>query len=466
MSADALARIKERLGPKGWSDDAADLAPKLTDWRGRYHGTTPLLARPASTDEVAAVVAICAEARLPVTPQGGNTGMVGGATPQGELLLSLERMRTIRSVDADNDSLVAEAGVVLTHVHDTAAKAGRLFPLTLASEGSATVGGLVSTNAGGVHVVRYGMMRELVLGLEAVLPDGRTWNGLTGLRKDNTGYNLKQLFIGAEGTLGVVTAACLKLFPRPAARIVAFAGLESPAKAVALLDLVRARAGDALTAMELVPKVALDLVLAHIPDTRAPLSEPWPWNALIELSFFDAEGARARVESLLADALDAGLVRDAAIAANETQAEAFWRLRESISEAERAHGFAIKHDVSAPISQVPRLLEEAGAAAQALVPDAEIIAFGHVGDGNIHFNVAKPPGLADDAFLALQPQVHEAVHDVVERLGGSISAEHGIGVLKKAELARRRAGPALDMMRAVKRALDPQGIMNPRVLLD
>jgi FAD/FMN-containing dehydrogenase len=463
--SDALARLKSSLGPKGFSEDPAELAPKLVDWRGRYQGTTPLLIRPGSTEEVAAAVAICAEAGLAITPQGGNTGMVGGATPQGELLLSLERLRTIRSVDPSNDSLVAEAGVVLAAVQAAADDAGRQFPLTLGSEGSATIGGLVSTNAGGAHVLRFGMMRELTLGLEAVLPDGRIWDGLRGLRKDNTGYDLKQLFIGAEGTLGIVTAACLKLYPRPAARAVALAGLGSPQAALDLLNLVKARAGDALTAFEIIPKIALDLVLKHVPDTRAPLASAHPWLVLIELSFAEVEGAAERAEAVLAAGLEAGLIADAALAANETQAAAFWRLRETISEAERAHGKAIKHDVSVPTSAVPAFMAEASSAAWKIAPGAEIIAFGHVGDGNIHFNVARPPAMNEESFLALQATIHEAVHDVVEAHGGSISAEHGIGVLKKAELAQRRSATELDVMRAVKRALDPKGIMNPRVLL-
>jgi FAD/FMN-containing dehydrogenase len=299
-----------------------------------------------------------------------------------------------------------------------------------------------------------------------VLPDGRIWNGLSSLRKDNTGYDLKQLFIGAEGTLGVVTAACLKLHAKPAARAVAFAGVGSPKAAVALLGLVKARAGDALTAFEMIPKIALDLVLAHIPDTRAPLAGAHPWQVLIELSYAVAEGVAERAEAVLAAGLEAGLIADAALAANEAQAAAFWRLRETISEAERAHGKAVKHDVSVPTSAIPAFMNEAFAAAMKIAPGAEIIAFGHVGDGNIHFNVTCPPGMAEEAFLALQSQIHEAVHDVVVRMGGSISAEHGIGVLKKAELARRAAGPEMDVMRAVKRALDPKGIMNPRVLLD
>jgi FAD/FMN-containing dehydrogenase len=462
--ASAIARLKDRLGPKGWSEDPAELGPRLVDWRGRYHGTTPLLLRPASTEEVAAAVGICAEAGLAITPQGGNTGMVGGATPQGEVLLSLGRLRTIRSVDAENDSLIADAGVPLAHVQEAADRIARQFPLSLGSQGSATIGGLVSTNAGGAHVLRFGMMRDLVLGLEAVLPDGRIWDGLRSLRKDNTGYDLKQLFIGAEGTLGVVTAASLKLFPKPAARIVAFAGVGSPQAAVDLLGLVKSQAGDALTAFEIIPRIALELVLRHIPGARNPLTDLHPWHALIELSFFEPGRASERAEAMLAAGLEAGLVRDAALAASVAQAAAFWRLRETIAEAERAHGLAIKHDVSVPTSHIPTFMTEAAAAAQTVAPGAEIIAFGHLGDGNIHFNVAKPPALANEAFLALQPQLQEAVHDVVERHGGSISAEHGIGVLKKAELARRRTGPELEVMRAVKRTLDPKGIMNPRVL--
>lgn len=464
---DALDKLKTALGPNGWSDDPADLAPKLEDWRGRYAGAAPILLRPKTTEEVAACVAICAEAGLAITPQGGNTSLCGGATPQGEALLSLERMRTIRELDAANDSLTAEAGVVLAAVQEAAEAERRIFPMALGSQGSCTVGGLISTNAGGAHVLRYGMMRDLVLGIEAVLPDGRIWNGLRALRKDNTGYDLKQLFIGAEGTLGVVTAAVLKLFPKPAAQVVAVVGLDAPATAVTLLGHMKAAAGDALTAFEIIPKAALDLVLAHIPGARAPLSESHPWNVLVELSFFEDDTAGPRAEAAFAAAYDAGLAADVAIAANETQAKDFWRLRESIAEAERAHSVAVKHDVSVPVSRVAQFLDKGGAAALALVPDATLIAFGHVGDGNIHFNVAKPEGMNRDAFLALQEPIHDAVHDVVERLGGSISAEHGIGILKKAELARRRAGgPEMDMMRAVKHALDPKGIMNPRVLFD
>jgi len=461
---DAIEQLKSALGPSGWSQDPGDLAPKLEDWRGRYHGATPILLRPKTTDEVAACVSICAAAGLAITPQGGNTGLVGGGTPDGEVLLSLERMRVIRDVDPSNDSLTAEAGVVLATVQDTASDAGRLFPMTLGSQGSCTVGGLISTNAGGAHVLKFGMMRDLVLGIEAVLPDGRIWNGLRGLRKDNTGYDLKQLFIGAEGTLGVVTAATLKLHPKPAAQVVSFVGLDSPAAAVALLDHMKAHIGDALTAFEIIPKAALDLVLKHIPGTRAPLSDAHPWNVLVELSFQDATSAEARAQAALGDALEKGLANDIAIAANETQAKDLWHLRESVPEAERAHAVAIKHDISVPVSRIPQFMDEAGAAALKLAPGATLIAFGHVGDGNIHFNIAKPDAMEPETFLALQHDIHDAVHDVVERLGGSISAEHGIGVLKKAELARRRAGPEMDMMRAVKRALDPAGIMNPRML--
>ncbi len=471
-STDAVAlpdavrdRLLAALGTKGLCFDPDRIEPKLVDWRGRFHGETPALLLPATTEEAAAAVAICAEARIAITPQGGNTGLVGGGTPQGEVLVSLERMRGVRDVDPANDSLTVEAGVALETVQTLAAEAGKLFPLALGSQGAATIGGLVSTNAGGVAVLRYGMMRDLVLGLEVVTADGRVWNGLKALRKDNTGYDLKQLFIGAEGTLGVVTAATLKLFAKPAARAVALCGLATPNQAVALLAECKRAAGDTVTAFELIPAFGLDLVLKHIPDTRAPLADRHEWLALVEMSFAEERAAQATLERALGNALESGLIADAAVAANESQAEAFWKLRETLPEAEKAHGPALKHDVSVPVSAMPTLITEASAAAQARLPDAPIIAFGHVGDGNIHFNVAKPEAMARETFLGFQDVVAAAVYDVVDRLGGSISAEHGIGVLKSEALARRIQPVERDMMLAVKRALDPHGLMNPRVLL-
>lgn len=459
-----LSRLKDILGPKGWADAPEVVAARTTDWRGRYAGATPLLARPSSAEEVSGVVEACAEAGVAITPQGGNTSLCGGATPEGEILLSLDRMRGVRRIDALNDSLTVDAGAVLADVHAAAADVDRLFPLTLGSQGSATIGGLASTNAGGVHVLRYGMMRDLVLGLEAVMPDGRIWDGLSGLRKDNTGYDLKQLLIGAEGTLGVITAATLKLFPRLAGVAVAIAGVPSPKEAVALLRRAQEISGGAVSAFELLPKPALDLVLAHIPGTRPPLAQSFAWNVLIEIGVADSAAAAPLLQRILETGLGDGLVLDAVVASNEAQAAAFWKLRETIAEAEKQHAVAIKHDVSVPTPDLPAFIAEASAAALRVAPGGEIIAFGHVGDGNVHFNVSKPASLSADAFLALQDDVQRAVHDVVASFGGSISAEHGIGILKRRELAARKSGVELDAMRAIKQALDPRNIMNPRVL--
>ncbi|MAL09734.1 MAG: hydroxyacid dehydrogenase [Maricaulis sp.] len=459
----AFERIKSALGPKGWSEDAGELAALTADWRGRYRGNTPLLVKPATTEEVSSVVSICHEAGIAITPQGGNTGLVGGGTPQGEILLSLRRMNRVREIDAANDSLTVEAGCVLETIQETAADAGRLFPLSLGSQGSATIGGLISTNAGGVHVLRYGMMRELVLGLEAVLPDGRVWNGLRGLRKDNTGYDLKQLLIGGEGTLGVITAATLKLFPRPGEISVAFTAIEDPQKAVDLLGHMKAATGGALSALELVPRNALELVVEHIPGARDPFAEPHPWYALLEVGAARRGEGREMMEASLADAFEAGLIRDAVIAENEQQSRDFWNLREPIAEAEKAHGRAAKHDVSIPVSQMPAFMAEATAEAEAMMPDAMIIAFGHVGDGNVHFNVSRrEPGAGQDFADSTAP-VTAMIYEKVAKYAGSISAEHGIGVLKRNELADKRPLD-VELMRAIKTAIDPKGIMNPRVL--
>ena len=457
-------RLKSALGPKGWSEDPAELDPHLTDWRGRYKGDTPILLKPATTAEVAAAVAICSEAGIAITPQGGNTGLVGGATPKGEVLISLKRMTAIRDTDIANDSLTVEAGCILETVQYAARDVDRLFPLSLGSQGSATIGGLISTNAGGVHVLRYGMMRDLVLGIEAVLPDGQVWNGLRGLRKDNSGYDLKQLFIGAEGTLGIVTAATLKLWPRPAETCVAWAAVDSPARAVELLGAMKTATGGALSALELVPRNALDLVLAHIPGTRDPLTGHHPWHVLIEIGAAQRGEGRAMMEAGLSSALESGLVRDAVIAGNEAQALALWQLREPIAEAEKAHGKAAKHDLSIPVSRMPAFIAEATGLVESKVTDANVIAFGHVGDGNVHFNIARHEAGAGEEFVAACRPATEAIFELVERYNGSIAAEHGVGILKSADLARRRP---LDvaLMRSVKSALDPRNIMNPRVLI-
>ncbi len=461
-----IARLGEVLGPKGVSTDAHEIAPLIQDWRGRWTGSTPVLVKPASTEDVSKAMALCAEYGLAVNPQGGNSGMVNGSVPQGEVLISLRRMNRVREVDTLNDAMTLEAGVILTRAQEVADENGRLFPLSLGAEGVATIGGLVSTNAGGVAVLRYGMMRDLVLGIEAVLPDGRIWNGLRALRKDNTGYDLKHLFIGAEGTLGLVTAATLKLFPKPAVKETAWAVVESPAKAVDLLARAKSASGGAVTGFEIVPKFGLELVLKHIPDTRDPLPGAAAWRVLIELSLPRAEGARDMMEGLLADAVEAGLVLDAAIADTEAQKAMLWKIRENIAVAERAHGKALKHDVSVPVSRVAEFMGRAEQLAKAMFPGVDIIAFGHVGDGNIHYNVTPPPGVDQDSFVEGEGlKISKAIHDLISELNGSISAEHGIGRLKRDELAWRKSAVEMDMMRAVKKALDPGNRMNPgRVL--
>jgi len=464
-----LDELESLLGPRGFTRDEEAMAPWLSDWRGRYHGRSAALLSPASAGEVQAIVAGCAREGVALVPQGGNTSMVGGATPEeaGGLLLSLRRMKAIRSVSVEDNVATVEAGVVLSDLHDAAAEAGRRFPLSLAAKGSATVGGLVSTNAGGTQVLRFGPMRSLVLGLEAVLPDGSLFEGLSPLRKDNRGYDIKQLLIGAEGTLGVVTAASLKLVAAPGSSAVAWVGLASPAAALALLRRLEARLGDSVESFELVPKDALALVLAGIPGTRAPLAGEPLWNVLVES--VAPEGARDAAEALqeaLAAALDEGLAEDATVAASEAQAAALWRLRESIAEAERLNGPSVKHDVSVPVSAMPAFIERARAEVEARFDGARVVAFGHLGDGNVHLSVQPPAAAEAEPWLAAQGgAVTRIVHDLVGAAGGSISAEHGIGQMKLAELARTMAPARLAALRAVKRALDPAGIMNPGKLL-
>lgn len=462
MSAALYERLAARLGPKGWTTDPQTIAPHLQDWRGRPPGATPFLAAPASTEEVAAVVRLCAEAGAAITPQGGNTGLVGGQIPQGEVLLSLKRMNAIRSVDPVDDALVAEAGVVLARVQEAAAEADRLFPLSLASEGSATIGGLLSTNAGGVHVVRYGMMRELTLGLEVVLADGRILDALKSLRKDNTGYDLKQLFIGAEGTLGIITAASLKLFPRPRGRALAAASVASAENALRLLEIAKTRTG-ALAAFEIMNRCVIDMTLKNVRNARAPIMGTFPYLALIEFEAASAEGLRESVETALAEALETGVADGAVIAESEGQAKNFWFLREMASAGHRPEGAQINCDISVPVSRIPRFLETAGAAAERICPGVRIVAFGHAGDGNIHYSLIQPEGADAAAFPAAA--LSEAAHDAAHALGGSISAEHGIGVSRKGELPRYKSGEALALMRALKAALDPKGVLNPRALI-
>jgi FAD/FMN-containing dehydrogenase len=464
ISAAVLDRLKAVVGEGGWSQDADRLAPKLVEWRDRWSGTTPLLLLPKTVEEVSAVVAICAETKTPITPQGGNTGLVGGQIPQGEVLLSLEKMAAVREVNVEDDVIVAEAGVTLAAAHEAATAAGRFFPLSLASEGSCTLGGLISTNAGGTAVLRYGTMRALVLGIEAVLPNGEIHHGLKRLRKDNTGYDLKQLLIGAEGTLGVVTAASLKLFPILADRTVAVAALRSPKDAITLLGRAKAESGGAVEAFELMSRQGIAFALKNLPGVREPLAEPSPWTVLIEMAGAEPGRTSAAMERLLSAALDDGLVQDAAIAQNETQAKAFWTLREGQSAAQKPEGAAWKHDVATPVSRIADFIEEASAAVTAFAPGVRVVAFGHVGDGNIHFDVIKPEGSDDAPHNTLRDRGARIVHDIAMTYEGSISAEHGLGTMKSAEALRYKAAQDVAAMRAIRAALDPNRIMNPRVL--
>jgi len=471
VPAAAIGALREILGPGGWLDSPADRAPFEADFRGLHRGPTPLVALPDSTARVAALVGLCARERIAIVPQGGNTSYCGGATPRpagNEILVSLRRLRRIRTVDAAGDSMTAEAGCVLAELQAAADAAGRLLPMSLGSEGSATLGGIVSTNAGGTAVLRYGMMRALVLGLEVVLPDGRLLNQLSSLRKDNTGYDLKQLFIGAEGTLGIVTAATLRLFPRAASTATALAALPSPAAALALLARMRESLGDSVTTFELMPRLAVDFVCRHVSGSRDPFGSPHPWYALVEAAVSAGDpGFTARFEAVLAAAMESREMEDAVIAATGAQREAFWRLRETIPEAQRHEGASLKHDISVDPGRLPAFITEGEALVSRLAPGARLVAYGHLGDGNLHFNLSEPAG-GDGGTLARRAQaIRRAVHDLVAAHGGSFSAEHGIGQSKVGELERYEDPAALDVMLAIKRALDPNGIMNPgKVLRD
>jgi FAD/FMN-containing dehydrogenase len=446
---------------------ADDTAPYLTDWRGRYTGTALAVVRPATTTEVAEVVRLCTTNGVAVVPQGGNTGLCGGATPSGasaagEVLVSLARMNRVRSVDTANATITVEAGCTLQQVQEAAEAVDHLFPLSLAAEGTATIGGNLSTNAGGVQVLRYGNARDLCLGLEVVLPDGRVWNGLRGLRKDNTGYDLKHLFIGAEGTLGLITAAVLKLYPRPRQVATGWVAVADPAAAVELLSRLRDAVGDRVTAFELVGRKGLDLVLKHIPDSREPLAARPEWQVLVELS--DAvvgDGLAALLEQFLSEVAEPGLIRDAAIAQSEAQAQSMWRLRENISEAQKIEGLSIKHDVSLPVSRIAEFVARADMALAQAFPGVRIVCFGHLGDGNLHYNPSQPEKGDNAEFIAATDRVNRIVYDIVNELGGSISAEHGLGQLKREEIKRYKSDVEMDMMRAVKQAIDPRGLMNP-----
>ena len=464
-----IERLQALLGPAHCRVDPAALEPHLVEPRGLFRGQAQAVVRPGSTAEVSAVVALCAEAGVAVVPQGGNTGMCGGGVPSGgptSVVLSTERLTRVRAVDRDNFTMTVEAGCILATLQETARGAGLLFPLSLGAEGSCRIGGNLSTNAGGIQVLRYGNARELMLGLEVVLPDGRVWDGLRPLRKDNTGYALRHLFVGAEGTLGIITAACLKLFPLPADVQTAFIAVVDPAAALEVFVRLRQASADLLSACELLPRLCLDLGFKHMSGGRDPFGEVHPWYLLVEAASSREGGARAAFESVLAGAVEDGLVRDAVVAETLAQRRALWRLREIGAGGHQfQEGAIIKHDISVPVSRVPEMIARGTQAVLAAAPGTRVLPFGHMGDGNLHFNLVQPVGAPPGSFLARQSELNHVVHDIVDALGGSISAEHGIGLLKVEEMARYKSSVELDLMRRIKAALDPQGLMNPGKVL-
>ena len=468
ISPDLIKAFASIVGEAHALTRAEDQAGYLREWRDRYVGSTPVVLRPGSTEEVAQILRLASEHAVGIVPQGGNTGLVGGQIPStdgSELVLSLGRLNRIRDVDADGGVLIAEAGVTLTAVQTAAANVQRLFPLSLASEGSAMVGGVLSTNAGGTAVLAYGNARNLCLGLEAVFADGRIWHGLKRLKKDNTGYDLRDLLIGSEGTLGIITAASLKLFPAPADRQTAIVALNSPDAALQLFRFIEDEAGPSLTAFELWSQRAAEFAVSYMPGTRNPFTASHPWAALVEISHSSARHSPDVLETILSAASERGLISDAVIAASLDQAQDFWRLRESFSEAQKGAGGSIKHDISVPISSIPRFLKEADAAVERLCPGARSVPFGHFGDGNLHYNVSQPIGMDKAGFLALWTPMQKAVHDLVAKFDGSISAEHGIGQMKRETLIEYKSPVEIDVMRAIKAALDPKGILNPGKVL-
>ncbi len=459
---DLLSRLSAALGPASLTTDRGDLDPHEHEARGLYQGQALALAKPRTTEEVAAIVSIAQETQTPIVVHSGNTGMTGGGVPFGALVISTERMNRIRDLDAANATLTAEAGCILADVQRAASDANMLFPLSLGSEGSCRIGGNVSSNAGGIGVLRYGNMRDLVLGLEVVLADGRIWNGLKTLRKDNAGYDLKHLFIGSEGTLGIVTAASLKLFPKPLSKALAFVGAKDPHDVLALFQKARDACGSALTAFELMPKFGLDIVLKHMDGTVKPLAGDHPWLAILELtSPMPDAPLQADLEAVLGDAFEADLIQDATIATSEAQVQAIWKLRESLSEVQGREGGSIKHDVSVPVSKVADFVTETIALCEAAMPGIRPCAFGHMGDGNIHFNLSQPVGMERTAFLAEWHRFNTIVHDKVVAMHGSIAAEHGVGLIKRDELEHYKDPVTISLMKTLKQALDPANLLNP-----
>ena len=464
-----LDRFAAIVGERHALRTKADIEPYVNEPRRLYPGKSALVLRPGNVDEVSRIMKLATATRTAVVPQGGNTGLVGGQVPDRsgrEIVLSLSRLNRIREIDTLSNTATAEAGVVLATLQKAADEADRLFPLSLAAEGSSQIGGNLSSNAGGTGVLAYGNARDLCLGVEVVLPTGEVLDDLRKLKKDNTGYDLKDLFVGAEGTLGVITAAVLKLFPKPKGREVAWVGAASPAAALELYMLAFDRAGGALTAFELISDRALGFAVKHFAGTVPPLADQWPWHVLVEISSSrSAEDAKALIEDVLSASLEAGCAGDAVVAANLAQASAFWRIREIVPDAQRPEGVSIKHDISVPVASIPEFIEHAGKAVAEVSPDARVVCFGHMGDGNLHYNVSQPVGANPEAFLGLYRTMNRAVHDVVRSLHGSISAEHGIGQLKRDELIATAPGVAIDLMRRIKAAFDPERIMNPGKML-
>jgi FAD/FMN-containing dehydrogenase len=465
LSSELIAKFRAIVGDKYAVTDAADIAPYVTEERDLFRGRSPLVLRPGSTAEVSAICRLANEHRIALVPQGGNTGLVGGQTPHnGEVVVSLRRMDKIRDIDTASNTMTCEAGVILQVAQQRAAEVDRLFPLSLGAEGSCTIGGNLSTNAGGTAALAYGVAREMALGVEVVLADGRVLNALSKLKKDNTGYDLRNLFIGAEGTLGIITAATLKLFPKPRAIETAYVGLKSPAQALKLLEISQNEAAGSLTSFELLADIAVDFSIRHGIDVRDPLTTKHPWYVLMELSSV-RDDARAALESILARAMEQGIVDDAMIAANLSQRQALWKLRDEMSAAQKPEGGSIKHDISVPVAAVPAFIAEANAAVVKLIPGSRPVPFGHLGDGNIHYNVSQPVGGNTADFMNQWHEVNKVVFNIVLKMGGSISAEHGIGVLKRDELPDVKDKTAIELMRAFKAMLDPNGIMNPGKVL-
>ncbi len=462
LSAAILETLHSIVGDKGFTTDKTEISPFLTESRGRFHGVCDVLLKPENANEVSQILTICNDENIPVVPQGGNTGHCGGAVPDGGVLLNLSRLNKIRHLDPLNATITVEAGCILADIQEAADDAGLMFPLSLAAEGSCQIGGNLATNAGGIHVLRYGNTRELTLGMEAVLPTGELWNGLRGLRKDNTGYDLKHLFIGAEGTLGVITATVLKLFPQPKEIETAFIGAASPLHLIETFNRLRDHFGEDLSAFEILPRFGLEIVRKHFDNAQDPFTRPHDWYGVIELSSpRKGAGLKSALQEILHGLFDDQYVQDAIVAESLTQAKALWALRENMSEAQKHEGGSIKHDVSVPVSKIAEFITETSHMLNNILPGIRLCTFGHLGDGNIHFNISQPVDMDKQAFLGHWEEFNDVVHQMAEKFNGSFSAEHGIGLLKIKEMETYRGGPELDMMRAIKHALDPNGIMNP-----